>query len=72
MSGGVRCVVLVAVLGSSNAGKSLFCSSLACSALRNGFRVLHINLEGTRDETIYKYVATLSDIPFWKIEEQKL
>jgi replicative DNA helicase len=72
MRGGFPRETLVTILAASNAGKSIFCTSLGCSALRANFKVLHINLEGTRDEVVYRYISNLADIPFWKIEEQKL
>jgi replicative DNA helicase len=72
MRGGFPRETLVTVLGASNAGKSIFCTSLGCSALRNGFKVLHINLEGTRDEVLYRYAANLGAVPFQRIEENTL
>jgi replicative DNA helicase len=72
MRGGFPRETLVTVLGASNAGKSIFCTSLGCSALRNGFKVLHVNLEGTRDEVLFRYSSNLADIPFQNIEENKL
>lgn len=72
MGGGFPREILVTVLGASNAGKSIFCTSLGCSALRNGFKVLHINLEGTRDEVLYRYASNLAGIPFQRIEENTL
>lgn len=72
MRGGFPRETLVTVLGASNAGKSIFCTSLGCSALRNGFKVLHINLEGTRDEVLYRYAANLGNIPFQRMEENTL
>jgi replicative DNA helicase len=70
LRGGFPRETLVTVLGSSNAGKSIFCTSLGCSALRSGNKVLHINLEGTRDEAAIRYLSNLADIPFYKIEEK--
>lgn len=72
MRGGFPRETLVTVLGASNAGKSIFCTSLGCSALRNGFKVLHINLEGTRDEVLYRYASNLAGLNFQEIEENKL
>jgi replicative DNA helicase len=70
LRGGFPRETLVTVLGSSNAGKTIFCTSLGCSALRDGYKVFHINLEGTRDEALYRYVANLSDVEFRTIEEK--
>jgi replicative DNA helicase len=72
LGGGFPRETLVTVLGGSNSGKSIFCNSLGCSALRNGSRVLHINLEGTRDEVVYRYLSNLADVEFKNIEEQTL
>ena len=72
MRGGFPRETLVTVLAGSNAGKSIFCTSLGCNALRTGFKVLHINLEGTRDEVIFRYVSNLADVPFEKIEGNSL
>ena len=72
LGGGFPRETLVTVLGGSNSGKSIFCNSLGCNALRKGFKVLHINLEGTRDEVVYRYVSNLADVEFKQIEEQTL
>jgi replicative DNA helicase len=72
LGGGFPRETLVTVLGGSNAGKSIFCNSLGCSALRAGFKVLHINLEGTRDEVVYRYLSNLANVEFKKIEENTL
>jgi replicative DNA helicase len=70
LRGGFPRETLVTILGSSNAGKTIFCTSLGCTALRDGYKVFHINLEGTRDEALYRYVANLADVDFNIIEEK--
>jgi KaiC/GvpD/RAD55 family RecA-like ATPase len=72
LKGGLPRETLTTVLGGSNAGKSLFCTSLGANAIREGYKVLHINLEGTRDEATFRYNANLADIDFSSIEEGKL
>ena len=72
LRGGLPREALVTVLGATNAGKSIFCTSLGCSALRNGFKVLHLNLEGARDEAIFRYASNLANVPFQSIEENSL
>ena len=46
-----------------NMGKSQFITSLGCNFLRQGFKVLHINLEGRADSVIFNYTANLSKTP---------
>jgi KaiC/GvpD/RAD55 family RecA-like ATPase len=61
--GGLPRETFCAVLGGTNAGKSLFCISLACNAIRTKHRVLHISLEGMRNEALMRYVSNLSGVP---------
>lgn len=70
--GGLPRESLITVLGGTNTGKSLFCITLGCEAIRAkdeagnslGLKVLHINLEGMRNEAILRYMANLSDINY--------
>lgn len=70
--GGLPRENLTVVLAGTNVGKSLFCISLACNALlavdengqNKGFKVLHVNLEGMRDEAVKRYAANLSKINY--------
>ena len=71
MSGGLPRQTLVTVLGAANSGKSIFCSSLACNAIRKGYRVLVINLEGTEKDVLLRYVANLASVQFKTIAENK-
>ena len=69
--GGLPRENLTTILAGTNVGKSLFCISLAANALRavdenglnRGFKVLHINLEGQRDEAAKRYASNLAQIP---------
>lgn len=70
--GGLPRENLTVALGGTNVGKSLFCISLSCNALRavdeegkdRGFKVLHVNLEGQRDEAMKRYAANLAEIDY--------
>lgn len=70
--GGLPRENLTVVLAGTNVGKSLFCISLAANALRMrqpdgsdaNFKVLHINLEGQRDESLKRYAANLAAINY--------
>lgn len=70
--GGLPRENLTVILAGTNVGKSLFSISLACNALRavdesgqnKGFKVLHINLEGQRDEAAKRYAANLAQIGY--------
>lgn len=73
--GGLPRENLTVVLAGTNVGKSLFCISLACNALKavdengqdKGFKVLHINLEGQRDEAAKRYAANLAQIGYGEL-----
>jgi len=70
--GGLPRENLTVVLAGTNVGKSLFCISLGCNALNSvdengndrGLKVLHINLEGQRDEAAKRYAANLAQINY--------
>lgn len=70
--GGLPRQSLVVVLAGSNVGKSLFCTSLGANALQAcdddgknlGYKILHINLEGMREEALMRYTANLAKINF--------
>lgn len=70
--GGLPRENLTVVLAGTNVGKSLFCISLGCNALKSvdengqdkGLKVLHINLEGQRDEAAKRYAANLAQIGY--------
>lgn len=70
--GGLPRENLTVVLAGTNVGKSLFCISLGCNALKavdengqdRGMKVLHINLEGQRDEAAKRYAANLAQIGY--------
>lgn len=70
--GGLPRENLTVILAGTNVGKSLFCISLACNALKSvdengqnkGLKVLHINLEGQRDEAAKRYAANLAQIGY--------
>jgi KaiC/GvpD/RAD55 family RecA-like ATPase len=61
--GGLPRENFVAVLGGTNSGKSLFCISLGSNAMRLGKKVLHISLEGMRNEALMRYTSNLSGVP---------
>ena len=70
--GGLPRENLCVVLAGTNVGKSMFAISLACNALRAvdengqncGYKVLHVNLEGMRDEAIKRYASNLAQVNY--------
>lgn len=72
MLGGLPRETFVAILGGTNSGKSMFCISLGASAVRAGFKVLHIALEGMRGETPGRYMANLADVPYKQLMMEQL
>lgn len=73
--GGLPRQSLVVVLSGTNVGKSIFCTSLGAQALKakdergkyRGFKVLQINLEGRHDESLFRYMANLAQVPYKSI-----
>ena len=61
--GGLPRETLTVVLGGTNVGKSLFCISMAANALRTGKKVLHIALEGMRNEALMRYSSNITEVP---------
>lgn len=70
--GGLPRETLVCVLGGTNSGKSMFCIGLAANALRNGRNVVHIALEGTKNEALLRYTANLSGVPVRAIMQRNM
>ena len=70
--GGLSPGELTTIIAGTNVGKSLFCVSLGANALRVEKKVLHINLEGIREEALLRYVANLSNIEYSKIVKNSL
>lgn len=60
--GGLPVEALTIALAGTNTGKSIFCTSIGANALRAGYKVLHINLEGMRDESIMRYTSNLAKV----------
>ena len=71
LGGGLFRQSLVTILGHSNSGKSLLCTSFGCSALRNNLKVLHIKLEES-DNVLLRYTSNLTEIDYWKILDNQL
>jgi len=79
-TGGGLPVGLVTVVGPTNSGKSLFCMSLACQALRAtssvgaplNLKVLHINLEGAKSQVLRRYIANLAGVETARIRRNEL
>lgn len=73
--GGLPRQSLVVVLSGTNVGKSIFCTSLGAVALKakdergkyRGFKVLQINLEGRHDESLFRFMANLAQVPYKSI-----
>lgn len=78
--GGLPRQGLTIVLSGTNVGKSMFCVSLACQALKSkdeaginrGFKVFHVNLEGNAQSIIFRYFSNLSQIPYERIVKGQL
>lgn len=63
LMGGLPRESFTAVLGGTNAGKSLFVISLGANAIRQGKKVLHVALEGMRNEALMRYTSNLTGVP---------
>lgn len=80
LQGGLPRETLVTVLAGTNVGKSMFCGSLGSQALNAtlpsgenaGYKVLHIPLEGMKNETPLRYISCLSGIEYAKIINNSL
>lgn len=78
--GGLPTESLVIVLSGTNVGKSIFSISLAVQALKakdeagrnRGFKVLHVNLEGRRDEALFRYMANMAQVNLKAIAKGEL
>lgn len=72
LHGGLPRQNLVTILSGTNVGKSIFCTSLGAQALKaknelgkyKGHKVLQINLEGRHDESLFRYMANLAQVPY--------
>lgn len=72
LGGGLRKGTLSTVVGKTNSGKSLFCLSLACNALRKNKKVLIYNMDDSTESVKIKILANLSNIPLKKILNNEL
>lgn len=78
--GGLPRQGLVVILSGTNVGKSMFCISLGCQALKakdeagvnQGFKVFHVNLEGNAKSIIFRYYSNLAQIPYERIVKGEL
>lgn len=66
LGGGLPRRELVGVLGIANNGKSVVTESIAANAIREGYKVLVIPIEGTVVQDPFRYMANLSDIEMSK------
>lgn len=79
-NGGIPIETLTVVLAGTNVGKSMFCISLGCEALREknpdgsdkGNKVFHIALEGTETEARDRYFSNLAGVSYSDISMRKL
>lgn len=80
LHGGLLREQLVTVLAGTNVGKSMFCVSLGCNALRavdqdgvnEGHKILYIALEGMRSETILRFTSNLAKVEYGKMIQGQL
>lgn len=70
--GGLPRETLTVVLGGTNVGKSLFCISIAANGVRNNKKVLHVNLEGMRNEALMRYSSNLFEVPLRSMMKNEL
>jgi replicative DNA helicase len=70
--GGLPKAALSIVLSSTNAGKSVFSLNLGVQALKRGKKVIHINLEGRKDQLMYRYVSCLCGITYRRLRKREL
>jgi replicative DNA helicase len=81
LNGGLPRDSLVVALGGTNVGKTMFVISIAANCLRAchpstkenlGNKVLHVALEGTREEALYRYMSNLADVSLGDISNNTL
>jgi replicative DNA helicase len=80
LNGGLPRESLISVLSGTNVGKTMFCISLACNALRAtddegndlGTKVLFVALEGMRDEAIMRFGSNLAHVEYGKMINNSL
>ena len=80
LHGGLPRESLISILSGTNVGKTMFCISLACNALRAtddegnnlGTKVLFVALEGMRDEAIMRFASNLANVEYGKMINNSL
>ena len=72
--GGIRRNQITSILGSSGSGTTTCAIMMACNALKSGrnLKVLHINLQGTLDLLIQKYISLLFNCPMDDVSDYSL
>lgn len=72
MLGGMPRGGLTLILGGTNSGKSMFAIDLGCAALKQGFKVFHVHMDGKRSEAMIRYFSNLSQVPIKKLYQKDL
>lgn len=65
--GGIYRKNITTVASPINSGKTLLCISLGVKALKQGMKVLHIDLQGAPRDSITRYTACFSQVEYRKI-----
>lgn len=69
LEGGFKKGELVTIGSGTNMGKSQVTVSLGSNFIRQGLKVLHINLEGRRDQSLIQYSSNLGKVAYRDIVE---
>lgn len=72
MNGGIPRGVLTLALGGTNVGKSIFLINAAYNFIKQGYRVLYLNLEGEQKEPMLRIISRATQIPFGRILSNNL
>lgn len=80
LGGGLPRQSLAVVLAGSNVGKSMYCCSVGANILRAcdkdgknyGYKILHINLEGMREEALLRYTSNLAQVNHRMLTQGKM
>lgn len=69
LGGGLPRGKVSCIFAGSNEGKSLFSISVSSNVLRlnKRLKILHINIEGSRDKAMLRYMANLAEVPYGDI-----
>lgn len=67
LKGGMPRGELISLLAPQTVEKTIFCNSIGSKAIKSGFKVLHIPLSGSKNETVLRYIDCLTEISYSSI-----